>query len=83
MVLGLRRTVFFFVLHPIYYPRTTLLALPPSLPPSLPVVTQIRGHIAGPPPPSRYGTRLHFYRGKNSAFPSLVDSRRIVDSTPD
>ena len=27
---------------------------------SLPVVTQIRGHIAGPPPPPDYGTCLHF-----------------------
>ena len=51
---------------------------------SLPVVTQIRGHIAGPPPPSPlpYYTCLHIYREKNSAFSSLVDSRRIVRSGP-
>ena len=47
---------------------------------SLPVVTRIRGDIVGPSPPSllRY-TRCavgHVYRGNNSAFPSLVDSRR-------
>ena len=34
-----------FFPHPIYYPFTTL-ALPPSS------ITQIRGHIAGPPAPS-------------------------------
>ena len=44
----------------------------------LPGVSQIRGHIAGPPPPPHYGTSLHFYREKNSAFSSLVGSRRIV-----
>ena len=36
-------TVYIFFLHPIYF--LALLSL------SLPVVTQIRGHIAGPPPP--------------------------------
>ena len=36
-------TTFFFS-RSMYYPRTTL-ALPP-------IVTQIRGHIVGPPPPS-------------------------------
>ena len=50
------------------------------LSPSLPVVTQIRGHIAGPPPPSplRY-VCIQCYCEKSSAFSSLVDSRRIVD----
>ena len=37
----------FFFLYPIYYPRTA--SRPPS---QLPVVAQIRGRIAGPPPPS-------------------------------
>ena len=46
--------------------------------PSLLVVTQIRGHIAGPPPPPHYGTCLHAYREKNSAFFSVVDSRQIL-----
>ena len=39
--------------------------------PSLPVETQIRGHMAGPPPPSPL-------REKISELSSLVDSRRIV-----
>ena len=46
---------------------------------SLLVVTQIRGHIAGFPPP--YPLRFVpciFYREKISALSSLVDSRRIV-----
>ena len=47
-----------------------------SRPPSS--ITQIRGHIAGPLPPPHYGTCLNFYREKNSALSSLVDSRRIV-----
>ena len=49
---------------------------------SLPAVTQIRGHIAGlSPPPPQYGTCLHFLSRKknNSAFSSLVDSRRILN----
>ena len=51
---------------------------------SPPVVTQIRGHIAGPPPSSplptlRYVPSLFLSREENSAFSSLlVDSRRIV-----
>ena len=43
----------------------------------LPVVFQIGGHIAGPTSPPHYGTCHHFYRESNSAFSSLVDSRRI------
>ena len=39
-----------FFLHPIC-PRSTTFSLSPSLPPSLPVVTQIRGPIAGPSSP--------------------------------
>ena len=30
------------------------------------------------PPPTYNDVRIHFYRGKSSAFSSLVDSRRIV-----
>ena len=46
---------------------------------SLLVVTEIRGHIAGSPPPLPTTVRaLPFYRGKISALSSLVDSRRIV-----
>ena len=41
----LHRSTLFFFLRPICYPRTILS-------PSLPVVTQIRGHIAGSSPPS-------------------------------
>ena len=44
---------FFFSFHPIYYRRTTLAPLP--------VVTQIRGRIAGPLPPSPPRACLHFY----------------------
>ena len=40
-----QRWILLLFFHPIYYPRTALLALPP-------VATQIRDHIAGPPPPS-------------------------------
>ena len=58
MILGkndefpLLRVAYFYIDYiyfrrPIYYPRTTLLALPPTS-----TVTQIRGHIAGPSPPS-------------------------------
>ena len=47
---------------------------------SLPVVTQIRGHTASPPPPSPATVRAFiFYRQKISAFSSLlVDSRLIL-----
>ena len=38
---------FFSSLHSIYYPRSTSIRSR-----SLPVATQIRGHIASPPPPS-------------------------------
>ena len=52
--------------------------IPAPLSRSLPVVTQIRGHKAGPPPPSPL---LHvpsfFHREENPASSSLVDSRRI------
>ena len=44
---------------------------------SLPVVTQIRGHIAGPRLPSPLRYVRSFYRENNSAFSSLVDSRRM------
>ena len=44
-----------------------------------PVVTQIRGHIAGSSPPIPTTVRaLHFYREKISALPSSTRSRRIV-----
>ena len=56
-----------FFSHPIYCDARTTLALP--------VVTQIRGHKAGSPPRPHYGTCPNFYREKNSAFSSLVDSR--------
>ena len=47
----------FILLHPFYYPRTTL-ALSP-------VVTQIRGHIADPPLPSPPGIITpSFYRSR-------------------
>ena len=43
------------------------------------VVTQIRGHIAGPSPPLPSTVRaLHFYRVKISALCTLLDSRRIM-----
>ena len=47
---------------------------------SLPVVTQIRGHRAGPSPPSPLLLRYapSFYRETNPPSSSLVDSRRIV-----
>ena len=48
------------------------------LSPSLPAVDQ--GSRSGPccPLPTTCGTCLYFFREKNSAFSSLVDSRRIV-----
>ena len=47
--------------------------------PSLPVVTQIRGHIAGSFPPLTTTVRaLRFYREKISALSFLADSRRTV-----
>ena len=67
---------FFFLFHRIYYPRTTL-ALPPSS-------NSDPGSHSGPsPPPSHQllSTTVRafiLYREKNSAFSSLVDSRRIV-----
>ena len=63
-----------FIFRPIYCVR---LSPAPSL-----VVTQILGHIAGSSPSPRHprGTvrALYFYREKDSALSSLVDSRRIV-----
>ena len=50
------------------------------LSPPRPVVTQIRRQIEGPPllSPPRYNNAFIFYREKNSAFSSRIDSRRIV-----
>ena len=46
---------------------------------SLPPITQIRGRIASSFPPLPTTVRsLHFYREKNPALSSLVDSHRIV-----
>ena len=68
----LSRDFFYFFPHPNFYPRITL-ALPPSLPPCS---SSDPGSHSGPLlPPPHYGTCLHFYREKNSAFSSLVDSR--------
>ena len=55
---------FFFFLHPIYYPRTPL-ELPPSS-------SSAPGSHSGPsPPPSYYGTCLHFLsRGAQHFLPS-------------
>ena len=51
-----------------------LLSSPPSS-----SITQLRGHIAASPSPSpHYNTGPNLYREKNSAFSSLVDSRRFV-----
>ena len=56
-----------------------LLLSSPFLSCSVRVVTQIRGHIVGSSPssPLRY-VPLHFYREKDSALSSNVDSRRIL-----
>ena len=62
---------FIFFFHSIYYPRTTLALLPSS-------TLDPGSHIGPFLPPPHYGTCLHFYREKNSAFSSLVDSRRIA-----
>ena len=59
-----------FVFHPICYPCISL-ALPPSR------ITQIRGRIAGSPPPFPLLHTSNFHR-ENPAFSSLLDSRRIV-----
>ena len=62
---------FFFFLHPIYYPHTTLVLLPSSN-------SDLGSHSE---PFSHLPTTvraLNFYRKNNSAFSSLVDSRRIV-----
>ena len=62
-----------------YKQLTSPLSSSPFYSLSLPVVTQIRGHIAGSfPPLSTTDRALHFYREKISALSSLVDSRRIV-----
>ena len=47
---------------------------------SLPVVTQIRGHITGPPPPSplRYARSLFIARITQHFLPSSTRSRRIM-----
>ena len=45
---------------------------------ALSLVTQIRGHIAGPPPHSPVRYVPSFCREKNSTFSSLVDSRGVV-----
>ena len=69
--------LFIFIPHPIHYPRTTLLTLPPS--------QYLRSGVTSQAllPPPHYGTCLpvHFYRENNSAFifiPSSARSRRIV-----
>ena len=66
----------FFFLFLIIFMPIHILALVSH---SLPVVTQIRGHIAGSPSPSplRYVPSF-LSREEFSAFSSLVDSRRIV-----
>ena len=62
---------FIYFLHPIHYPCASLVLLPEE--------TRIRGRMAGPPAPSPLRhLPFFFYREKNSAFSSLVDSRRIV-----
>ena len=72
ILVRIRRTWYMFSSHPIYYLRPSFLFLL--------VVTQIRGHIAGPSPPltttatAYYGTCLAFYREKESTLSSLVDS---------
>ena len=45
---------------------------------SLPVVTQIRGHIAGPPPPFPLWHVPSFLSREEVSISLLVDSRRIV-----
>ena len=60
-----------FFPHPMYYPCTAL-ALPPSS------ITQIRGHIPGPPAPAPLRYMPSFYYANNSAFSFLIDSRRSV-----
>ena len=61
-----------FWFHHIYYPCTTLVL------PSSSSITQIRGHIAGPPTPSPPRYMPSFLSREDSAFSSLVRSRRIV-----
>ena len=63
----------FFFLHPAC-PRTTLALVPSSN-------SEPGSHSGPPPPPPHYGTCLYFNCVKNSAFSSLVDSRRIVPRT--
>ena len=63
--------LFAYFFRPIYYPRTTL-ALP------LTSNSDLGSHSGSSSPRLHYGTFLHFYRENNSAFSSLVDSRRIV-----
>ena len=49
-----------------------------QLSPSLPVVTQMRGHTAGPPPSSPPRFVPAFLSREDLSISSLVDSRRIV-----
>ena len=63
----------FFCLHPIYYPRTA--SRPPS---QLPVVAQIRGRIAGPPPsPLRYAPSILSRAEFSIFFPRRLASNCI------
>ena len=65
-----------------FFPPPSHLLFSPFLSSSL--LTQIRGHIAGAPLPSPLRSvpwKAFFYRGNNEAFPSLVDSRRIMAIT--
>ena len=60
-----------------FFPIPLIILAPLSR--SLPVVTQIRGHIAGPPPPSPLRHVPSFLsREEFSIFFPRVDSRRIV-----
>ena len=64
--------VFRCFFHPMYY-----LSSSPYFSSSFPLVTQIRGHLAGTTSP----THTLFHREKRSAFSSLVDSRRVYEVT--
>ena len=61
--------LYFF--HPIYYPRTTLALLPSSN-------SDLGSHSGFFSPLPTTVRAFIFYRENNSAFSSLVDSRRIV-----